>query len=68
MRTFPWHIVETVYSVIWAFFYLVASSCVAAITWDSAWKAAAAFGFITCILYIVLVRWEREREGEKQGE
>ena len=41
----------------------MASSCVAAYPFDSAWKAAAAFGFITCILYILLVR----REGEKEG-
>ena len=37
----------------------------AAYPFNSAWKAAAAFGFITCILYILLVRREGGRE-EKQ--
>ena len=45
-------------SVLWAFFYLVASSCVADWSFlvDSSWKASAAFGFISCLIYIVLVR------------
>ena len=41
------------FSAIWAFFYLVASSCVA-----SLWHVPAAptvFGFLTCPLYIALV-------------
>ena len=42
-----------IFSAIWAFFYLVASSCVA-----SLWHVPAAptvFGFLTCPLYIALV-------------
>ena len=47
-------------SMVWAFFYLVASSCVAAwanrVHWNSGgWKAAAVFGFVSCGVYIVLV-------------
>eukprot|EP00090_Calanus_glacialis_P002985 TRINITY_DN12175_c0_g1_i1.p1 TRINITY_DN12175_c0_g1~~TRINITY_DN12175_c0_g1_i1.p1 ORF type:complete len:224 (-),score=30.03 TRINITY_DN12175_c0_g1_i1:84-725(-) len=59
LQHWPWHKVETCYSMVWAFFYLVASSCVAAwanrVHWNSGgWKAAAVFGFVSCGVYIVL--------------
>merc|ERR1712215_195569 len=66
IRHWPWHQVETAYSMVWAFFYLVGSSCVAA--WandftvsifhnDQAWTSAAIFGFLSCVVYLILTWW-----------
>ena len=45
----------SLFSAIWAFFYLVASSCIASIRWYYSPTAATVFGFLTCPLYIALV-------------
>ena len=52
-RQYPWHQMETIYSMIWTFFYLIASSCIASYWYTG---APTAFGFICSVLYLLLVR------------
>jgi len=50
-RQFPWHLIELIYCLVWTFFYLIASSCIAG-WWHTG--APTAFGFITCAIYVGL--------------